>query len=54
METKEREKVQGSVPTNQKRIRWSQEGIGQYNELFKEAALNQKESWAIDCSRKQS
>jgi hypothetical protein len=27
---------------------WSQEGINQYNELFKETVLNQKESWAID------
>jgi hypothetical protein len=27
---------------------WSQEGINQYNELFKETVLNWKESWAID------
>jgi hypothetical protein len=35
---------------------WSQEGIDQYNELFKATVLNQKESWVIDfemerCSR---
>jgi hypothetical protein len=27
---------------------WLQEGIGQYNELFKATVLNQKESWASD------
>jgi hypothetical protein len=27
---------------------WSQEGIDQYNKLFKATVLNQKESWASD------
>jgi hypothetical protein len=47
METKERGRYtqQG---TNQKGMGWSQEGIDQYNELFKATVLNQKESWAID------
>jgi hypothetical protein len=41
METKERGRYtwQG---TNQKGIRWSQESIDWYNELFKGAVLNQK------------
>jgi hypothetical protein len=34
--------------TNQKGMGWLQEGIDQYNELFKETVLNQKESWAIE------
>jgi hypothetical protein len=47
METKERGRYtwQG---TNQKGMGWSQEGIDQYNELFKETVLNRKESWAND------
>jgi hypothetical protein len=47
METKERGRYtqQG---TNQKGMGWLQEGIDQYNELFKEAVLNQKGSWAND------
>jgi hypothetical protein len=47
METKERGRYtqQG---TNQKGMGRSQEGINQYNELFKETVLNQKESWAND------
>jgi hypothetical protein len=47
METKERGRYtwQG---TNQKGMGWSQEGIDQDNELFKETVLNQKESWVID------
>jgi hypothetical protein len=27
---------------------WLQDGIDQYNELFKETVLNQKECWVID------
>jgi hypothetical protein len=44
-ETKERGRYtwQG---TNQKGMEWLQEGIGWYNELFKETVLNQ--NWAID------
>jgi hypothetical protein len=34
--------------TNQKGMGWLQEGIDQYNELFKETVLNQKEKWEID------
>jgi hypothetical protein len=34
--------------TNQKGMGWLQEGIDQYNELFKATVLNRKESWAID------
>jgi hypothetical protein len=47
METKERGRYtwQG---TNQKGMGWSQESIDWYNELFKGAVLNQKQSWAID------
>jgi hypothetical protein len=47
METKERGRYtrQG---INQKGMGLSQEGIDQYNELFKETVLNQKESWAND------
>jgi hypothetical protein len=47
METKERGRYtwQG---TNQKGMGWLQEGIDWYNKLFKEAALNQKESQAIE------
>ncbi len=47
METKERGRYtwQG---TNQKGMGWSQEGIDQYNELFKATVLNQKESWVSD------
>jgi hypothetical protein len=47
METKERSRYtwQG---TYQKGMGWSQEGFDQYNELFKETVLNQKESWAIE------
>jgi hypothetical protein len=47
---------QGGLPTNQKRIRWSQEGINQYQncsrkQLFKVAVLNRKKSWAINFDR---
>jgi hypothetical protein len=47
METKERGRYtwQG---TNQNGMGWLQEGINQYNELFKATVLNQKESWVID------
>ncbi len=32
---------QGGLPTNQKRIKWSQEGIDQYNELLKKEAVQE-------------
>jgi hypothetical protein len=48
METKERGRYSWQG-TNQNGMGWSQEGIDWYNELFKETALNQKESWVIDC-----
>jgi hypothetical protein len=47
METKKRGRYtwQG---TNQKGMGWLQEGIDQYNNLFKATVLNRKESWASD------
>jgi hypothetical protein len=44
--------INSRVPTRKEwdghRKGWSQEGIDWYNELFKEAVLNRKESWAND------